>query len=349
MQFHLMKLLDFNIGASPQQLSAKHFKDTADLSGNGTILKNGQGKVPQGMLAGQVKLKINCQEADPTSNPTVEAVPNGVQVPLNVVFNQQVVKVSEQGTDRLLVTTKDGTVFGADHVVLAVPLGVLKKGTIEFDPPLSDDKQAAISRLGFNNVVKIGILFDKVFWDTSKDYFGVVQPAGMENAEKVSFFLSGFGSTGRPVLITYVFGSSADVVESWTDDQLWAAISQNLISAVGEKTFKSAAKLQMWRSFWGKDPLFYGAYAAPAPGSLPEDWAAMNKSQSRGRMHFAGEIASVQFPGTVRGAFVAGQAAACEVLKDPVPRPQIASLLALSHMKRKWGLQLSASLGPHAV
>jgi len=338
-QFQLMKLLEFNLGASPTNLSIKHFKDTADLSGNGTILKTGHGKVPQGMRDGMVKIKINCQEADPTSTPTVEAVPNGVRVPLTTVMNQQVVQVSELGTDRLQVITKDGTVFGADHVIMAVPLGVLKKNVITFDPPLSDDKLTAISRLGFNNVVKVGLLFDQAFWDTTKDFFGVIQPPGMANAEKFSYFLNGFSATGRPFLMTYVFGPSAEEVESWTDDQVWSAIQTNLIAAFGAKTVNAAQNLQMWRSYWGKDPYFYGAYAAQAPGSLPEDWAAMNKSQSRGRLHFAGEIASTQYPGTVRGAFVAGQAAACEVLKDPVPRPQIASLLSITHMNRKWGKQ----------
>lgn len=342
MQFHMMKYLEFSTGASPQNLSARHFKDTVDFSGQGIILKTGHGKLPDGMRDGSVKLKINCQEADPTSTPAVEAVPSGVQVPINVVLNQQVVKINELGTDRLEVTMKDGTVRGADHVIMAVPLGVLKQGVIEFDPPLADDKQTAISRLGFTNVVKIGILFSEAFWDVSNDFFGVIQPEGLANAEKMSFFLNGVPSTGRPFLMTYVFGSSADEVEAWDDDKVWATVKGNLEAAFGKKTVAGAQKLQMWRSFWGKDPNYFGAYAAPAPGSLPEDWAAMGKSQSRGRLHFAGEIASTQYPGTVRGAFIAGQVAACEVLKDPVPRPQTVSLLAIAHLTRKWGGHRSA-------
>ena len=38
---------------------------------------------------------------------------------------------------------------------MTVPVGVLKRGTIAFDPPLPPDKQDAISRMGFGLLNKV--------------------------------------------------------------------------------------------------------------------------------------------------------------------------------------------------
>lgn len=40
-------------------------------------------------------------------------------------------------------------VFEADAAVVTVPLGVLKRDKIAFQPPLSERKRATIARLGF--------------------------------------------------------------------------------------------------------------------------------------------------------------------------------------------------------
>ena len=46
----------------------------------------------------------------------------------------------------------------ARYVVVTVPLGVLKEGTIRFDPPLPPDKLAAIQRLGFGDAYALQLV-----------------------------------------------------------------------------------------------------------------------------------------------------------------------------------------------
>lgn len=53
------------------------------------------------------------------------------------------------------VETEDGYLHYADHVVVTVPLGVLKQKSIAFKPPLPDWKQGAINRLGFGLLNKV--------------------------------------------------------------------------------------------------------------------------------------------------------------------------------------------------
>jgi len=54
--------------------------------------------------------------------------------------------------------------FDGSHVVVAVPLGVLKARTIRFYPTLPDDKRASIGRVGFGWIEKVAMRFDEPFW-----------------------------------------------------------------------------------------------------------------------------------------------------------------------------------------
>lgn len=51
----------------------------------------------------------------------------------------------------------------ADLCLVTVPLGVLKAGTIVFDPPLPAAKTAAISRMGMGTLNKIALRFPATF------------------------------------------------------------------------------------------------------------------------------------------------------------------------------------------
>lgn len=53
------------------------------------------------------------------------------------------------------VECTNGEVFEADQIVLTTPLGVLKSGSITFQPPLPDWKQGVIERMGFGLLNKV--------------------------------------------------------------------------------------------------------------------------------------------------------------------------------------------------
>ena len=116
-----------------------------------------------------------------------KAVTNGYdQIPKNfmnaataagatLTLNFLVTSISRNATS-VTVTGKqsDGSSksFTVDYVILTVPLGVLKAGTISFSPSLSAQKQAAISSLGFGAIVKVIFFYNKPFWDTaSGEYY----------------------------------------------------------------------------------------------------------------------------------------------------------------------------------
>ena len=67
-------------------------------------------------------------------------------------------------------------------MLCTLPLGVLKQctaantepNTVRFSPPLPEWKVAAIQRLGFGNLNKVVLCFDRVFWDPDANLFGHV-------------------------------------------------------------------------------------------------------------------------------------------------------------------------------
>lgn len=61
------------------------------------------------------------------------------------------------------VDTKDES-FEAAHVIVTVPLGVLKAEAIEFTPALSDAVAGPIARLGMGVFNKVFLRFPDRFW-----------------------------------------------------------------------------------------------------------------------------------------------------------------------------------------
>jgi hypothetical protein len=55
----------------------------------------------------------------------------------------------------IAITCTNGEVIEADAAVITVSLGVLKSGTIEFEPNLPQHKEEAIARLGFGLLNKV--------------------------------------------------------------------------------------------------------------------------------------------------------------------------------------------------
>jgi lysine-specific histone demethylase 1 len=74
--------------------------------------------------------------------------------------------------------------LSGDAVLCTLPLGVLKQctasntqgvpNTVQFIPPLPDWKVAAIQRLGFGNLNKVVLCFERIFWDPNANLFGHV-------------------------------------------------------------------------------------------------------------------------------------------------------------------------------
>ncbi len=110
----------------------------------------------------------------------------------------------------------DATPF--DAVIVTLPLGVLKFGSVVFAPELPQDKRDAITDLGMGLLNKVYLRFPEVFWDEDADLLGYDGPQRGLFSEWVNIAKI----TGDPVLLGFNASSVAEELEGWTDDEIIA-------------------------------------------------------------------------------------------------------------------------------
>lgn len=194
----------------------------------------------------------------------------------------------------------------ADAAIITLPLGVLKAGTVIFQPGLIP-KEEAITKLQFGNVMKVILKFRRRWWPKSRT--GIIQAID----EPLPTWWS---DTRGPLLTGWAGGPEADALALLRAKRL-ESLSLEIVSRVFsvEMDFlqKQLVKSHCYR--WDQDPDILGAYSyIPAWGlSLPTALATpIGKT-----LYFAGEatVADAQ-TGTVFGAYETGLRAAREVLED---------------------------------
>jgi len=203
--------------------------------------------------------------------------------------------------DGVTVETVKGELT-ADHCVVTVPLGVLKSGSLIFDPPLPEKQTKAISAIGFGRLAKVSVLFEEAFWPQEPHSLGFAGPVRGRFADMLNLM----PIQDVPVLTMIASGDYAEKVDAMDDATLAADIAAVLRDMFGEK---AKAPKAITRHAWSRDPFALGAYSFPAVGAVPEDHAALAEAFAP-RLLLAGEHTSMEYFGTVHGALLSGERAA---------------------------------------
>ncbi|RWS12458.1 Lysine-specific histone demethylase 1A-like protein [Dinothrombium tinctorium] len=312
--------LEFANATPLSNLSLKHWDqdDDFEFTGSHVTVGNGFSCVPMAMT---------------------ESLP-----PETVKLNQAVkqIKVTASGVE---VTTYDprrpfptpnisntnSYTYQGDVVLCTLPLGVLKysvqtnasslnaSNIVQFIPPLPDWKVQAINRLGYGNLNKVILCFERVFWDQDSNLFGHI---GSTTASRGELFL--FWNLYRsPVLMALVAGEAASIMENVTDDVIVGRCLTVLKSIFGNSSVPQPKETVVTR--WRGDPWSKGSYSYVATGSSGSDLDIMatpvsyvnpsststQSSQSQQplpfpRLFFAGEHTIRNYPATVHGALLSG-------------------------------------------
>ncbi|KAI1634452.1 flavin-containing amine oxidoreductase-domain containing protein [Biscogniauxia mediterranea] len=226
---------------------------------------------------------------------------------------------SAGGSGAARVECENGSTFEADYVVSTIPLGVLKHGSVEFHPPLPSTKTDAIGRLGYGILNKIILVYDEVFWDSSKDIFGCLRTPLSRHSLKQSEYASQRGrcfqwfnvsnTSGIPVLLALMAGDAGFDTEHTKNDELVAEATEVLRGVFGAKVPQPIHSLV---TRWGSDKFARGSYSSAGPSMQPDDYQTM--AQPVGNLFFAGEHTTETHPATVHGAYLTGLRAASEVI-----------------------------------
>ncbi|CAH9144655.1 unnamed protein product [Cuscuta epithymum] len=197
-----------------------------------------------------------------------------------------------------------GQVFQADMILCTVPLGVLKRKSIRFEPELPAKKLAAIQRLGFGLLNKVAMVFPYVFWGDDLDTFGHLNQFRDRRGEFFLFY-SYHTVSGGPVLVALVSGVAAQFFESTEPSTLVHQVMDILKGIYGPQGIDVPDPVQSMCTRWGSDPLTYGSYSHVGVGSSGSDYDTLAESVD-GRLFFAGEATIRQHPATMHGAYLSG-------------------------------------------
>lgn len=272
LRWMLSAYTEFSTGGPIEKLSAYYFDEDDEYDGEDVILTGGYELIPKS-LAGDLDVRLNT---------IVEAIEY------------------EDGEGATVRTARG--VFEADFVICTVPLGVLKKGSIAFDPPLPQSLQTSIEKIGFGNVTKLALKFEEPFWPIGTQYFGYMsEPKGRWN-----YFLNYRTFSQENILLGVSVGDYPFVAEQMSDTEMVADCMEVLRAMFGAGIPAPKAYLA---TRWSEDPFTYGAYSYTAVGNTPEDFDSFAIPVSR-TLLFAGEHTLFDFHATTHGAYLSGLAAA---------------------------------------
>ena len=210
----------------------------------------------------------------------------------------------EQSEDGVVVTG-DGWSEAGSHVVVTVPLGVLKVDAIEFVPPLPARRQDVIARTGFGNMEKVVLAFAEPFWrdrDPGLQH-SIIYPADRTEAATWTW---DFGLA--PTMMFLVAHSAAPSM--WRDPEGWAL--EQLEAVYGEHL--PAAPTASVSTDWLRDEFARGAYAHVRPGERASDLDVLGEPV--GRICFAGEHTTSERAGYADGAMTSGLREAKRLLQQ---------------------------------
>ncbi|XP_057672770.1 lysine-specific histone demethylase 1A isoform X2 [Diorhabda carinulata] len=306
--------LEFANATPLSTLSLKHWDqdDDFEFTGNHLTVRNGYSCVPVALAEG-LDIKLNAAVKK------VEYNNRGVEV---TVYNPG--------------NPSNTNTYHAEVVLCTLPLGVLKLSavpssnqlnTVQFSPPLPDWKTSAIQRLGFGNLNKVVLCFERIFWNPQANLFGHV---GSTTASRGELFLF-WNLYKAPVLLALVAGEAAAIMENVTDDVIVGRCIAVLRGIFGQSGVPQPKETVVTR--WRADPWSRGSYSFVAVGSsgsdydllaspvIPPNEHGISVTSGPARLFFAGEHTIRNYPATVHGAFLSGLREASRIADQIIGNP----------------------------
>lgn len=245
--------------------------------------------------------------------PLVDGLVNGLED--NIDFNSKVTCISypekgEEGPVQVEVENGEGNLGKHlfDAVLVSVPLGVLKRRSIRFEPSLPVAKQEAIDRLGFGGLMKIAMEFEYQFW-IEPDMFGALRES-VEKRGECYFFWNLVPSTGQPILVAVVAEPCVAAMENNKDEDI-----KNEALGVLRRCYPDAPEPRAYSiSRWSKDEFAGGAYTYIPVGSSGDDYDLIAAPVGK-KVFFAGEHTCRQYPTTCASAIISGLREAHKILE----------------------------------
>jgi monoamine oxidase len=271
--FYLTTEIEDEYAANADQLSANTFDHGDYVGGDQDVITSGYDALPRLLADGlQIELKT----------------------PVTAVVRR----------DSSVVVRAGNRSFEGPAAIVTVPLGVLKSGTIAFDPPLPDGHLRAVKALGFGVLSKSFFRFNRRTWNVENAFYLFI---GTEPGVWSQWFT--LPSAAGPIVLAFNAGDRGRWTESSSPADLMASALPTARRLFGD----DVSPVEVRTSNWAVDPYALGTYSFHAPGSGLDDRRRLQEPIGD-RLYLAGEAVGVNNPSTVTGAVVSGRYAAGQLM-----------------------------------
>uniref|UniRef100_A0A669BAH9 [histone-H3]-N(6),N(6)-dimethyl-L-lysine(4) FAD-dependent demethylase n=1 Tax=Oreochromis niloticus TaxID=8128 RepID=A0A669BAH9_ORENI len=215
------------------------------------------------------------------------------------------VQAIDYSGDVVKVTSSDGSQWTAQKVLVTVPLTLLQRNLIQFNPPLPERKLKAIHSLGAGIIEKISLQFPYRFWDKKiqgADYFGHI-PTGLEKRGMFSVFYDLDPQRKQAVLMSIISGDAVSSVRDMEDKEVVDECMRVLRELFKEQEVPEP--VNFFITHWSKDIWSQMSYSFVKTGGSGEAYDILAEDV-QGKVFFAGEATNRHFPQTVTGAYLSG-------------------------------------------
>lgn len=281
LRWHIANL-EYACAARIESVSLKHWDqdDPYAFQGDHVLLKDGFG-------------------------PLVTALTQGLERNIRLGTEVVAVRRSEEWGHVVVETVQSGAKNGPiasqnfDAVLITVPLGVLKSGSIAFDPPLPSFKQNAINRLGCGGLMKVAMEFGHRFW-TASDMFGALREVAHKRG-LFYFFWNMSNCLGKPILLGIVAEPSVGAMEQSGDE----AVISEAMKVLRRRYPDAPEPVKFAVTRWSDDPYARGAYSNIPVGSSGIDYDELAEPVEP-FIFFAGEHTCRTNPTTCASGLISG-------------------------------------------
>lgn len=278
-QARLASTIESEMGESLAHLGIKGFNEDSEFTGANVVFPQGYTQLVQALSKDlDIRIKHLVQQ---------------------ITYDENAVEVK---TDR--------GIFRGSQVIVTVPLGVLKHGSIEFVPTLPEAKLLAIKQLGMGALNKLVLKFSKQFWRSEPHYMAYIN--GNRNvADRYIDFWNWQKYVQQPILVALVSGDFSRSLFQRSLNDVSMDIMSDLQAMFGKNIELPTTTLL---TKWHDDPFAYGSYSTFSVNGNIQDCDRLAEPIGD-RIFFAGEATYGKYLGTVHGAFLSGEREANRIAK----------------------------------
>ena len=218
------------------------------------------------------------------------------------------VQAIDFSSDIVRVFTTNGQ-FTARKVISSLPLGVLKKGSVQFIPALPGPHFSAIKGIGNATMNKLFCLFGKPFWKKQEGFINFVTKT-RKNRYPRSIICP--NNSGKHILIFFIRGKASLQLGEWTDSKILSDLNEFLSNFIpaGDLDLREVKMTK-----WHKEEHSLGSYCYSKVGTTRHHFQQLRKP-IESKVWFIGEHTHPRSMGTAHGAYETGLWAGNEVARS---------------------------------